>query len=244
MSENSAEDIILTKDLVKNFKLDRDTIVKVLTGVNMRIKKGEFVAIMGPSGSGKSTLVNILSTLETITDGDVYIVGTNLKELTNKEYLEIRRKTSSIVFQNFSLISYLTALENVKLPMILRGEDDETATRKAIAYLENVGLYGRMHHLPEQLSGGEQQRVAIARALAHEPDIIYCDEPSGNLDTVTGREIISLFKQLSKEKNITVVMVTHDHEAAKQTDRLYILRNGKLAEEQISILNKRRGERK
>ncbi|MHA1317580.1 MAG: ATP-binding cassette domain-containing protein, partial [Candidatus Heimdallarchaeaceae archaeon] len=103
---------------------------------------------------------------------------------------------------------------------------------------------GRMHHLPEQLSGGEQQRVAIARALAHEPDIIYCDEPSGNLDTVTGREIISLFKQLSKEKNITVVMVTHDHEAAKQTDRLYILRNGKLAEEQISILNKRRGERK
>ncbi|MHA1205164.1 MAG: ABC transporter ATP-binding protein, partial [Candidatus Heimdallarchaeaceae archaeon] len=167
-----------------------------------------------------------------------------LKELTNKEYLEIRRKTSSIVFQNFSLISYLTALENVKLPMILRGEDDETATRKAIAYLENVGLYGRMHHLPEQLSGGEQQRVAIARALAHEPDIIYCDEPSGNLDTVTGREIISLFKQLSKEKNITVVMVTHDHEAAKQTDRLYILRNGKLAEEQISILNKRRGERK
>lgn len=159
MSENSAEDIILTKDLVKNFKLDRDTIVKVLTGVNMRIKKGEFVAIMGPSGSGKSTLVNILSTLETITDGDVYIVGTNLKELTNKEYLEIRRKTSSIVFQNFSLISYLTALENVKLPMILRGEDDETATRKAIAYLENVGLYGRMHHLPEQLSGENSKEL-------------------------------------------------------------------------------------
>ncbi|MHA1401329.1 MAG: ABC transporter ATP-binding protein [Candidatus Heimdallarchaeaceae archaeon] len=234
--ENS---VIRTNNLVKSFDLDKEEKVKVLTGLNMHVEKGEFIAIMGPSGSGKSTLINILSTLETITDGEVFIAGINIKDLSSKELLDIRREKSAIVFQNFSLIPYLTAKENVKLPLVLKGVPDEDAEKKAIEYLETVGLYGRINHLPEELSGGEQQRVAIARALAHEPDIIYADEPTGNLDTFSGRDIINIFKVLSKERNITIVMVTHDHEAARQTDRLYILQEGKVVEEKVATLDKR-----
>ncbi len=230
--------VIKTVNLIKNFDLAKNEQVKVLKGVNMTVKRGEFIAVMGPSGSGKSTLINILSTLETITDGKVIIVGQNIKELSVNQLLDIRRTTSAIVFQNFSLISYLTAKENVKLPMLIRGTPNEEAEKKAIELLESVGLYGRQDHLPEELSGGEQQRVAIARALAHEPDIIYADEPTGNLDTHSGRGIIQLFKKLCHERQITIVMVTHDHEAARETDRLYILQKGKVLEESLSNIDK------
>ena len=230
---------IQTDELIKDFELQGEETVHVLTGVNMKIKPGEFIACMGPSGSGKSTLLNILATLESITQGDVLISGVNLHTTDYKDHLQIRRKKSSIVFQNFALIPYLTSKENVKLPMKLRGVPEEEAEKKAVDFLEQVGLYARLDHLPEELSGGEQQRVAIARALAHEPDIIYADEPTGNLDTNIGKEIIQLFKTLAKEKNITIIMVTHDPDCAIETDRIYILQEGKVLEERVTSLKKR-----
>lgn len=223
--------VIITKDLVKNYELSRTEVVHVLKGVNLRVKPGEFIAIMGPSGSGKSTLLNILSTLEPLTSGEVFIAGVNIKNLPNSEILHIRREVSSIVFQNFALIPYLSAIENVMLPLILRGISQEQVAEIAFDLIRSVGLEQRRTHLPEELSGGEQQRVAIARALAHNPQIIYADEPTGNLDTKTGISIIQLFKNLAHTKNIAVVMVTHDYHAANQTDKIYLLQNGKVKEQ-------------
>lgn len=234
---------IKTEDLIKNFQIPKGEDVKVLTGVNMEVKAGEFIAVMGPSGSGKSTLLNILATLEPLTAGEVVIGNYNLDDTSYKNQLEIRRSHSSIVFQSFALIPYLTALENVKLPMKLRKIPEKEAEEKAVKHLESVGLYGRLNHLPEELSGGEQQRVAIARALAHDPQIIYADEPTGNLDTFTGREIIHLFKQLVEEKNITIIMVTHDSESAQQTDRIYILQKGEVLIEKSKIKTKKRAKK-
>ena len=240
MSKKASSVSIDTKELIKDFNLPGGEVVNVLTGVDLRIKRGEFIAIMGPSGSGKSTLLNILSTLESITSGEVLVAGINLNETSYKENLEIRRTKTSVVFQNFALIPYLTAKENVKLPMKLRKVPELEAEQKAIEYIESVGLYVRMDHLPEELSGGEQQRVAIARALAHNPAIIYADEPTGNLDTQIGKEIILLFKQLAREKKITVIMVTHDSENAKEADRILILQKGNLIQEQSKKVAKKK----
>ena len=239
MSKKKENFSIQTSNLIKDFEISGEETVHVLTGVNMKIKPGEFVACMGPSGSGKSTLLNIMATLEEITDGDVLISGVNLRTTDYTDHLQIRRNKTSIVFQNFALIPYLTSKENVKLPMKLRGIPEEEAEKKATGYLEQVGLFARMDHLPEELSGGEQQRVAIARALAHEPDIIFADEPTGNLDTAIGKEIIQIFKTLAKEKNLTVVMVTHDPDCAVETDRIYILQEGKVLEERVTAVKKR-----
>ncbi|MCG3219866.1 MAG: ABC transporter ATP-binding protein [Candidatus Heimdallarchaeota archaeon] len=235
---------IAVKDLVKNFDLQGRDSVHVLTGLNLEINQGEFVAIMGPSGSGKSTLVNILSTLETITSGEVKINGVLLKDMTIEELLTLRRSHSAVIFQNFALIDYLTALENVKLPMIVRGISHQEAKLKATEFLEAVDLYARKDHLPEELSGGEQQRVAIARALAHEPKIIYADEPTGNLDVVTGMKIIQLFKDISHKRGITVIIVTHDHNAARETDRIYILQEGKVFEEKSKKIKQRSSKKR
>ncbi len=236
MVKKSRSVSIETSALIKDFQLPGGELVNVLTGVDMKIKRGEFIGIMGPSGSGKSTLLNILATLELITDGEVKVAGVDLKNTKYKDRLRIRRTKSSVVFQNFALIPYLTAKENVKLPMKLRGITEKEAEKKSIDFLEIVGLYARVDHLPEELSGGEQQRVAVARALAHDPDIIYADEPTGNLDTHTGKEIIQLFKKLTKEKKITIIMVTHDTLSARETDRLYILQKGKVLQEQTQSL--------
>ncbi len=239
MSKKTSQTSVKTVDLVKDFNLPGGEVVNVLTGAKIEVKPGDFVAVMGPSGSGKSTLLNILATLEPLTSGDVLIGGINLKDTSYKEQLEIRRAHSSIVFQSFALIPYLTALENVKLPMKLRKVPDGEAEEKALKHLESVGLYGRLNHLPEELSGGEQQRVAIARALAHDPQIIYADEPTGNLDTHIGKEIIQLFRSLTKEHNITVIMVTHDSDSAQQTDRIYILQKGKVVTEKTKSESKK-----
>lgn len=230
---------IVAKDLVKNFDLPSGDSVNVLTGLDLEIYQGEFVAIMGPSGSGKSTLVNILSTLETITGGDVNVGGVQLDSLSSNDLLNFRRAHSAIIFQSFALIDYLTAIENVKLPLIVRGISQDEAEAKALHFLEAVDLYSRKDHLPEELSGGEQQRVAIARALAHEPKIIYADEPTGNLDAVTGMKIIHLLKEISHSMGITVIMVTHDHKAAKETDRVYILQEGKVIKEKSEEIGER-----
>ena len=242
--ENKNGLAVVTKDLVKNFELPSRESVHVLTGLNLEIKRGEFVAIMGPSGSGKSTLVNILSTLESLTTGEVVIDGIQLNNLKNDELLNVRRSSSAIIFQNFALIDYLTAFENVKLPLIVRGVTHKEAEEKALELLEAVDLYSRKDHLPEELSGGEQQRVAIARALAHEPQIIYADEPTGNLDAVTGMKIIQLFKEISHKLGITVIIVTHDHKAAQETDRIYILQEGKVIEEKSKKIKDRTSKRR
>lgn len=244
MVKSKKEFAVKTEDLVKNFEVQGSDSVHVLTGMNLEIRKGEFVAIMGPSGSGKSTLVNILSTLEPITSGKVNINGVLFKDLTTEELLTLRRSHSAIIFQNFALINYLTAFENVKLPMIVRGISHNKADVKTTEFLEAVGLYARKDHLPEELSGGEQQRVAIARALAHEPKIIYADEPTGNLDVVTGMKIIQLFKDISHEMGITVIIVTHDHNAARETDRIYILQEGKLIEEKSKQIKDRSSKKR
>ncbi len=239
MSKKKTRVSIDTKELIKDFSLPGGEIVNVLIGVEMKIKKGEFIAIMGPSGSGKSTLLNILSTLESITSGEVFVAGINLSETSYRENLDIRRTKTSVVFQNFALIPYLTAIENVKLPMKLRKIPEQEAEKKATGYLESVGLYARLDHLPEELSGGEQQRVAIARALAHDPAIIYADEPTGNLDTTSGKEIIHLFKELTTKKKITIIMVTHDTECAKEADKIFILQKGQIIQEHSLVAFKK-----
>ncbi|MFX1507580.1 MAG: ABC transporter ATP-binding protein [Promethearchaeota archaeon] len=222
------EHIIEVTDLYKTFKIPRGDDIEVLKGITLKVRPGEFIAIMGPSGSGKSTLLNILSSIEDITMGTVLIDGKNLSKV---DLVETRRHKSSIVYQDFNLLDYLSALDNVMFPMMLTGVSEKIAKKKALELLEKVQLAHRAEHIPDDLSGGEKQRVAIARALANDPKILLADEPTGNLDTKTGDTIIELFREIIKEKNITVIIVTHDIQVAKQTDRILILREGTLHRE-------------
>ncbi|MFX0126045.1 MAG: ABC transporter ATP-binding protein [Candidatus Hodarchaeota archaeon] len=222
------EEIIKVTNLYKTFKIPRGDDIEVLKGITLKVKPGEFVAIMGPSGSGKSTLLNILSSIEDITMGTVLIDG---KDLSKVDLVETRRHKSSIVYQDFNLLNYLTALDNVMFPMMLTGVSEKIAKKKALELLEKVQLAHRAEHIPDDLSGGEKQRVAIARALVNDPKILLADEPTGNLDTKTGDTIIELFREIITEKNITVIIVTHDIQVAKQTDRILILREGTLHRE-------------
>ncbi len=222
------EDIIEVTDLYKTFEIPRGEDIQVLMGISLKVKPGEFVAIMGPSGSGKSTLLNILSSIEDITMGTVLIDG---EDLSAVNLVETRRHKSSIIYQDFNLLEYLTALENVMFPMMLTGISEKKAKKKALELLEKVQLAHRSDHIPDDLSGGEKQRVAIARALANDPKILLADEPTGNLDTKTGDTIIELFREIITEKKITVIIVTHDIQVAQKTDRILILREGTLHRE-------------
>ncbi len=220
--------IVEVKDLFKTFKIPGEDI-KVLKGISLSVKQGEFIAIMGPSGSGKSTLLNILSSIEEATSGDVLLDG---EKTTKNNVVDIRRHKTSIIYQDFNNLAYLTALENIMFPMTLTGMELEAARESAIKLLEKVQLSHRADHIPDDLSGGEQQRVAIARALANKPKLILADEPTGNLDTKTGDSIIELFRSLVKEQNIAIIMVTHNVQIAKKTDRILILRDGQLHREE------------
>lgn len=206
--------------------------IEVLKNVNFTIDSGEFIAVMGPSGSGKSTLLNILSSIDTPSSGTIVIDGQTIDKTTKRKIqVDNRRNKTSIVFQSFNLIEQLTALENVIIPLTLAGMKFENAITKATESLTQLGLGHRINHLPEDLSGGERQRVAIARAIVTNPKLILADEPTGNLDSKTGLEMIEIFKKLVKEKHITVLMVTHDPDLAKQADKIFILRNGQLMKE-------------
>lgn len=220
--------IIEVTDLYKTFKIPRGEDIEVLKGISLKVKPEEFITIMGPSGSGKSTLLNILSSIEDISTGTVLIDG---EDLSMVDLVETRRHKSSIVYQDFNLLEYLTALENVMFPMMLTGISEKKAKKKALELLEKVQLAHRSEHIPDDLSGGEKQRVAIARALVNDPKILLADEPTGNLDTKTGDAIIELFREIISEKKITVIIVTHDMQVAKQTDRILILREGTLHRE-------------
>ncbi|MCD6519313.1 MAG: ABC transporter ATP-binding protein [Anaerolineae bacterium] len=200
--------------------------VHALRGITLQIEQGELTAIMGPSGSGKSTLMNIIGCLDQPSSGEYFLDGIPVSSLNDNQLAEIRNQRIGFVFQQYNLLPRMSALDNVELPLIYAGVKNRR--ERALRVLQEVGLGDRIHHKPNELSGGEQQRVAIARALANEPDIILADEPTGNLDTRTGLEIVGLFQKLNAERGITIVYVTHDPEIAQFTRRIIRIRDGKI----------------
>ncbi|MGB9615899.1 MAG: ABC transporter ATP-binding protein [Desulfomonilaceae bacterium] len=202
--------------------------VSALSEIDLVIDSGEFLSIMGPSGSGKSTLMNILGCLDAPTSGKYFLDGMDVSDLDRDERAEVRNKKIGFVFQGFNLLSRITACQNVELPLIYGHVSKKDRRKKAEEALSLVGLADRMGHLPSQLSGGQQQRVAIARALVNDPDIILADEPTGNLDTRTSREIMDIFRKLNERRRITFVLVTHDREIGSFTDRRIMIRDGRI----------------
>jgi putative ABC transport system ATP-binding protein len=203
-----------------------DAEVRALDGVTVSFETGKFTAIMGPSGSGKSTLLHCLAGLDSLTAGATFVGDTYLASLNDRQLTELRRTKIGFVFQAFNLIPTLTADENIRLPMMLGGETGDEAWIDQV--ITTVGLKDRVHHRPSELSGGQQQRVAVARALASRPDIIFADEPTGNLDSTTGAEILDFMRRAVREFNQTIVMVTHDPNAASYADRVVFVADGKL----------------
>jgi putative ABC transport system ATP-binding protein len=203
--------------------------VHALRDINLQVERGEFLTLVGPSGSGKSTLMNILGCLDTPSEGEYHLSGQEVGKLTIHQLASIRNRKIGFVFQNFNLLSYATAFENCEVPLIFGGVKTEERRARITKYLARVGLAERMDHLPTELSGGEMQRVAIARALVNHPDLILADEPTGNLDSNSGRGIIELFEQLNAE-GVTVIMITHDPNVAANARRLVHIADGRIAE--------------
>ena len=219
---------IEVKDIKKVYNQGKLNELIVLKDVDLKIKKGEMIALLGPSGSGKSTLLHIIGCLDRPTSGKVYIEGQDVYKLSDDELALIRRKKVGFVFQQFNLINVFTALENVEMPMRIANINKVKAKKKAIKILESVKLGERLNHFPRQLSGGEMQRVAIARSLANDPLIILADEPTGNLDTKTGEEIINLMNKLN-DKGYTFIIITHDRLIAKSAKRIIRIKDGKIS---------------
>jgi putative ABC transport system ATP-binding protein len=222
--------VILVQDLWKVYQLDEQE-VEALRGVSFTIARNEFVAIMGPSGSGKSTLMNLVGCLDTPTRGTYELNGKLVSTMTEDELARIRNREIGFVFQVFNLLPRASAFRNVELPLVYSGVKRELREQKARMALERVEMKARMTHRPTELSGGERQRVAIARALVNEPSLILADEPTGNLDSRTGREILSLFHKIHAQGN-TIIMVTHDHEVADQAQRIIHIRDGEIEKDE------------
>jgi putative ABC transport system ATP-binding protein len=222
-----AELAIRAVALTRTFEVG-ETIVEALRGVNIEVPKGQFVALVGSSGSGKSTFLNLVGGLDRPTDGELWVNGVELSTSKEKALTEHRRRRVGFVFQSFNLLPRLTALENVALPLMFVGVSEKERLERARDLLSKVGLKDRMDHRPTQLSGGEQQRVAIARALVSRPAIILADEPTGNIDSATGREIMDLLRHLNRDQGVTLLLVTHDLEAAAFADCVIQLRDGRL----------------
>ena len=218
--------VLSLKDVYKIYKMDGIS-VKALNGVSLTINEGEFVSITGPSGSGKSTLMHIIGCLDIPTSGNVMLDKHEVSKLTEKELAKIRNKKIGFVFQTFNLLARTSALDNVSLPLIYNGTAEENVPEKAKEALEKVGLGDRLEHHPNQLSGGQQQRVAIARALAGDPPLLLADEPTGNLDSKSGIEVMEIFKKLHKNGK-TIVLVTHDQNIASQAQRTISIKDGQI----------------
>ena len=216
--------IIETKNLKRLFQVGSET-VEALKGINLSVEKGEFVSIMGPSGSGKTTLMNIIGCLDTPSQGTYYLNNQLVNELDDDELASIRNKEIGFVFQSFHLLAKNSALNNVMLPMKYAGVKESEAEKRAINVLDKVGLSDRTSHAPSELSGGQQQRVAIARALVNNPSIIFADEPTGNLDSQTGDDVMNLFKELNSQGQ-TIILITHEEDVARQSKRIINIRDG------------------
>jgi putative ABC transport system ATP-binding protein len=228
MMEQVSEFIVRTREVRKVYQMGKVE-VEALRGVTLDIKRGEYISIMGPSGSGKSTLFNMIGGLDKPTSGSVYINEVDLAQLDAYELAWLRCRTIGYIFQTFNLIPVMTALENVTLPMIFAGVPEDERRERGMELLKRVGLAERWNHKPAELSGGQQQRVAIARALANDPVIVLADEPTGNLDLKTGREIIQLLKELNEEKGVTIISATHDLKMLDVSDRVIWIRDGRIA---------------
>jgi putative ABC transport system ATP-binding protein len=222
--------MITIRNLKKIYKMGEE-IIYALDGINLEIKKNEFVSIMGSSGSGKTTLLSIIGCLDQATEGEYYLDGILIKNLSKNQLAKIRNKKIGFVFQKFYLLPRLTALENVELPLIYAHISKKERLEKAKYYLSLVGLDQRINHYPNQLSGGQQQRVAIARALVNEAPILLADEPTGNLDSKTSYEIMELFMRLHDENNVTIILVTHEKDIANFSKRRIFLQDGKIIRE-------------
>ena len=220
--------MIVFKDICKTYVMG-DEEVHALDHANIHIKQGEFVSIIGPSGSGKSTLMNIMGCLDTATSGEYFLDGMPIEQYSEKALAKIRNKKIGFIFQSFNLISTMTAEENVELPLIYQGVKGSERRTRVKEALEMVDLYSRKDHTPNQMSGGQQQRVAIARAVAAKPSLFLADEPTGNLDSATGKQIMSIFKELNKQGN-TIVLITHDDSVACQAQRSIRIMDGKVSD--------------
>jgi len=229
---STSSSLIRIEQLRKNYQIvdvEGKTIEnEVLQHINLHIEKGEFVAIMGHSGSGKSTLMNILGCLDTPTSGNYWLSGKNVATLSSNALARLRNRHIGFVFQGFNLLKRMTALDNVATPLLYAGENRAVSRQKALEQLKRIGLEKFSQHYPNQLSGGQQQRIAICRALVNQPPLILADEPTGNLDTQTSKEIMRLFKQLNCEQGITIVLVTHENGIATYAERLIRIQDGRI----------------
>ena len=223
---NEAKTVISLNNIIKRFYVGKPNELQILNGISLEVREGEFVSIVGQSGSGKTTLMNLIGLLDRPTEGEYIIDGVNTAEADDNELSQIRCEKIGFVFQTYNLVAKTDALKNVELPMLYKGVSRKERTKRANELLKLVDMQDRTKHLPEELSGGQKQRVAIARAMANDPAIILADEPTGALDSKTGRAVMDLFHKLNKEQGKTIVLITHSNELAEETDRIITIKDG------------------